>query len=118
MINETIQGLRPSSHGATAGWPDAYRPRFHFTAAANWINDPNGVCWHDGRYHLYYQYNPNAAKWGDIHWGHATSEDLVHWQDEPLALAPTPGGPDGEGCFSGSFALIDGVPIFFYIGFT
>lgn len=118
MINETIQGLRPSSHGATAGWPDAYRPRFHFTAAANWINDPNGVCWHDGRYHLYYQYNPNAAKWGDIHWGHATSEDLVHWQDEPLALAPTPGGPDGEGCFSGSFALIDGVPTLFYTGFT
>ena len=61
MINETIQGLRPSSHGATAGWPDAYRPRFHFTAAANWINDPNGVCWLDGRYHLYYLYYPNAA---------------------------------------------------------
>ena len=96
---------------------DPHRPRFHFTAPTNWINDPNGVCFHAGRWHLYYQYNPNAAKWGDIHWGHATSTDLVHWQDEPIALAPSPGA-DAGGCFSGSFAVVDGRPTLYYTGFT
>lgn len=93
------------------------RPRFHFTAPRNWINDPNGLCFHDGRYHLYYQYNPGAAKWGDIHWGHASSADLVSWRDEPVALAPSP-GPDAGGCFSGSFALVDGLPTLYYTGYT
>jgi beta-fructofuranosidase len=97
---------------------DLHRPRFHFTAPTNWINDPNGVCFHAGRYHLYYQYNPNAAKWGDIHWGHASSADLVHWRDEPIALAPTPGGADAGGCFSGSFALVAGQPTLYYTGYT
>lgn len=96
---------------------DLHRPRYHFTAPSRWINDPNGLCFHDGRYHLYYQYNPNASKWGDIHWGHASSADLVHWQDEPIALAPSP-GPDAGGCFSGSFALVAGVPTLYYTGFT
>lgn len=96
---------------------DPHRPRYHFTAPTNWINDPNGACFHGGRYHLYYQYNPNAAKWGDIHWGHATSTDLAHWQDEPVALAPSPGG-DAGGCFSGSFAVVDGRPTLYYTGFT
>ena len=96
---------------------DPYRPRFHFTAPTNWINDPNGVCFHDGRYHVYYQYNPNAAKWGDIHWGHASSTDLVHWRDEPIALAPSP-GHDAGGCFSGSFAVVDGQPTLYYTGYT
>ena len=96
---------------------DLHRPRFHFTAPTNWINDPNGVCFHDGRWHLYYQYNPNAAKWGDIHWGHATSSDLAHWRDEPIALAPS-SGDDAGGCFSGSFALVDGTPTLYYTGYT
>jgi beta-fructofuranosidase len=96
---------------------DLHRPRYHFTAPTNWINDPNGVCFHGGRYHLYYQYNPNAAKWGDIHWGHATSTDLAHWQDEPIALAPSPGA-DAGGCFSGSFAVVNGKPTLYYTGFT
>lgn len=96
---------------------DLHRPRYHFTAPANWINDPNGLCFHGGRYHLFYQYNPNAAKWGDIHWGHASSADLVQWRDEPLALAPSP-GPDAGGCFSGSFALVGGQPTLFYTGYT
>lgn len=94
-----------------------HRPRFHFSAPTNWINDPNGVCFHGGRWHLYYQYNPNAAKWGDIHWGHATSADLVHWQDEPIALAPSP-GHDAGGCFSGSFAVVAGQPTIYYTGYT
>lgn len=96
---------------------DLHRPRYHFTAPTNWINDPNGVCHHGGAYHLYYQHNPNAAKWGDIHWGHASSTDLVHWKDEPIALAPSP-GLDAGGCFSGSFALVDGRPTLYYTGYT
>lgn len=92
-----------------------HRPRFHFTAPSHWLNDPNGVCFHAGRYHLYYQHNPHAPKWGDIHWGHASSADLVHWHDEPIALAPSPGF-DADGCYSGSFALVDGVPTLYYTG--
>ncbi|ACB35555.1 Beta-fructofuranosidase [Leptothrix cholodnii SP-6] len=97
--------------------PCSHRPQYHFTAPQNWINDPNGVCFHAGRYHLYYQYNPNASKWGDIHWGHASSADLVTWRDEPLALAPS-AGPDAGGCFSGSFAVVDGLPTVYYTGYT
>ncbi|WP_246327156.1 glycoside hydrolase family 32 protein [Burkholderia guangdongensis] len=96
---------------------DPHRPRFHFTPPMNWMNDPNGICHHDGRYHLYYQYNPNDALWGDIHWGHASSADLVRWRDEPVALAPS-SGPDEGGCFSGSFALVYGQPTIYYTGYT
>lgn len=94
---------------------DPYRPRFHFTAPRHWINDPNGVCHHGGRYHLFYQYNPHAARWGDIHWGHASSADLVRWRDEPVALAPSPGHDQG-GCFSGCIAVVDGLPTAYYTG--
>ena len=102
---------------ATTANVDRHRPRYHLTAPANWINDPNGVCWHSGRYHVYYQYNPGASKWGDIHWGHASSADLVHWQDEGIALAPSP-GHDAGGCFSGSFAVVGGQPTLYYTGYT
>ena len=118
MILDATHPLRHSAPTAETNWADVYRPRFHFTAPSHWINDPNGICYHDGKYHLYYQHNPDAAKWGNIHWGHASSTDLTHWQDELQALAPTPDGPDAEGCFSGSFALIDGVPTLYYTGFT
>ena len=80
------------------------------------MNDPNGPIWWKGKYHLFYQLNPHAAVWGDMHWGHAISTDMVHWHHEPIALAPTPGGPDSEGCFSGSAVVLDGVPTFIYTG--
>lgn len=65
------------------------------------MNDPNGLIqWH-GRYHAFYQHNPNGPLWGDVHWGHAVSSDLVRWIHLPIALAPTPGGPDADGCWSG-----------------
>jgi beta-fructofuranosidase len=82
----------------------------------NWMNDPNGPIWWKGQYHLFYQLNPHAAVWGDMHWGHAVSPDMVRWHHEPIALAPTPGGPDGEGCFSGSAVVFDGKPTFIYTG--
>ncbi len=80
------------------------------------MNDPNGPIWWKGQYHLFYQLNPHAAVWGDMHWGHAISPDMVHWHHEPIALAPTPGGPDSEGCFSGSAVVFDGMPTFIYTG--
>lgn len=86
---------------------DPRRPRYHLLPPANWMNDPNGPIFRNGQYHMFYQYNPNGAYWGDMHWGHAVSPDMVHWRHLPVALAPTPGGPDAGGCFSGS-ALADG----------
>jgi len=86
---------------------DPWRPRYHFVPPAQWMNDPNGPVFWKGRYHLFYQHNPSAAVWGDMHWGHAVSEDLVHWQHLPLALEPDPDGPDVKGVFSGT-ALVDG----------
>ena len=96
---------------------DPYRPAYHFLAPANWLNDPNGTIWWQNRYHIFYQYNPDGAYWGNIHWGHASSEDLVHWTDHPVALAPTPGAPDAGGCWSGTaFCNRDGVPTLIYHG--
>lgn len=79
-----------------------YRPEFHFTPQANWMNDPNGMFYFNGTYHLYFQYYPNDNVWGPMHWGHATSQDLVHWKEQPIALYPD----DMGYIFSGS-AVVD-----------
>lgn len=90
-----------------------YRPIYHFMPQKNWMNDPNGVIYYKGEYHLFYQYNPYGSQWGNIHWGHAKSRDLVNWQHLPLALYPSK--EQGEvHCFSGC-AVIDGKrPTIFY----
>lgn len=95
---------------------DHHRPRFHFLPPSNWMNDPNGVIQWNGHYHLFYQYNPFDSVWGNMHWGHAVSADLVHWQDLPIAVSPTPGGPDETGVFSGCAVVHDGVPTIVYTG--
>lgn len=95
---------------------DPHHPRYHFAAPANWLNDPNGLIEWDGTLHLFYQYNPNGPFHGTIHWGHASSNDLVHWRDHPIALAPTPGGADAEGCWSGCAVDNNGTPTVVYTG--
>lgn len=78
---------------------DPMRPQFHLLPAKNWMNDPNGPIYFNGRYHMFFQYNPRAATWGDMSWNHAVSSDMLHWSHLPLALTPTPGSPDAYGCF-------------------
>ncbi|RII20590.1 Sucrose-6-phosphate hydrolase [Streptomyces sp. YIM 130001] len=85
-------------------------------AAGQWCNDPNGPLFHDGRYHLFFQHNPGAPVWGDIHWGHASSPDLVTWTDHGIALAPTPGTRDERGAWSGCAVVEGGVPTAVYTG--
>ena len=98
---------------------DRYRPAYHFTAPANFLGDPNGTIWWDGAYHLFYQHNPDEAYDNPrrMHWGSCGEpDDLVHWQDLPIALAPEPGGPDRRGCYSGGAIELDGAPALVYYG--
>jgi fructan beta-fructosidase len=86
----------------TASFTEVYRPAYHFSPQKNWMNDPNGLVYFDGEYHLFYQYNPRSIRWGNMSWGHAVSTNLVHWEHLPVAL----GMEDGIMIFSGS-AVVD-----------
>nr|WEI57532.1 putative GH32 family protein [Tomocerus qinae] len=81
---------------------DKYRPQIHFSQERNWINDPNGMVYYKGEYHLYYQYHPGSTQWGPMHWGQALTTDLIHWEEYPIALYPDELGT----IFSGS-AVVD-----------
>jgi fructan beta-fructosidase len=69
-------------------YKEQYRPQIHFSPKEHWMNDPNGMVYHNGIYHLFFQYYPGGTVWGPMHWGHATSKDLIHWQQQPIALYP------------------------------
>src|ERR1700741_5142338 len=75
----------PSLHAGELN-REQWRPQFHFSPATNWMNDPNGLVFYRGEYHLFYQYNPFGDKWGHMSWGHAVSQDMFHWKHLPVAI--------------------------------
>jgi beta-fructofuranosidase len=95
---------------------DAQHPQYHFAPPANWMNDPNGLIFWKGNVHLFYQYNPFEAEWGNIHWGHAISKDMLHWKHLPIALWPDAKGADAGGCYSGCMVNNNGTPTIIYTG--
>jgi fructan beta-fructosidase len=102
FILNSILAFSQNERSYTGNFTEPYRPAFHFTPQANWMNDPNGLVYYNGKYHLFYQYYPGDIVWGPMHWGHAESIDLIHWKHLPIALYP-----DSLGMiFSGS-AVID-----------
>ncbi|WP_392551516.1 glycoside hydrolase family 32 protein [Orbus wheelerorum] len=94
---------------------DRYYPAYHIAAKAGWINDPNGLVYFNGKYHAFFQHYPYNENWGPMHWGHVVSDDLVHWQHLPIALAPSE-DYDIDGCFSGSAVDDNGVLALIYTG--
>ncbi len=94
---------------------DPMRPQYHLLPEHGWMNDPCGPLYWKGRYHMFYQYNSEPVSAVKL-WAHATSSDMIHWHREPVALAPTPGGPDADGCWTGTAAIVDGKPTFLYTG--
>ncbi len=92
-----------------------FYPEYHLAPFAGWLNDPNGLVFHNGLYHAFFQHHPFSAEWGPMHWGHATSQDMVHWEHQPIALAPGE-EYDRDGCFSGSAVSHGGKLYLFYTG--
>lgn len=100
--NNNTQELPEMQEPSLSAFPEKFRPQFHFSPPEKWMNDPNGLVYQQGVYHLFYQYYPDDIVWGPMHWGHATSKDMVRWEHQPIALYP-----DEHGLiFSGS-AVID-----------
>jgi levanase/fructan beta-fructosidase len=94
----TTAGPAYAASATAAPGTDKFRPEFHYTAERNWLNDPNGLVYLNGTYHLFYQYNPFGPEWGNMSWGHATSPDLLHWEEQPVAIPCD----EQEAIFSGS----------------
>lgn len=87
---------------------------YHFHCAKGWMNDPNGLVWFKGKYHAFFQHYPYAPRWGQMHWGHAVSDDLITWEEKDIALFPDMPYEDDGGCFSGSAFVKDGRLYLFY----
>ncbi len=116
MISQTLREARRYEEATDQMITAEERPAFHLSTRVGWTNDPNGFSYYQGKYHMFYQYHPYATYWGPMHWGHAVSKDLLHWEYLPAALAPD--APyDRDGCFSGSAVeLEDGRQLLMYTG--
>jgi beta-fructofuranosidase len=115
MNNQERRG--PAAEVA-ARHPDAAFPRFHPRPAQGWMGGPAGLCFLDGRYHVFFQYNPDSALPHLICWGHLSSPDLLRWEEHPVALRPRAAGPDALGCWTGVVTADAGVPTAAYSGAT
>ncbi len=107
MTSQTLREARKYEEEAEKLIKKEERPDFHLSVRTGWLNDPNGFSYFKGEYHLFYQYYPYDTKWGPMHWGHAVSKDLLHWEYLPAALAPDE-AYDKDGCFSGSALELPG----------
>ena len=116
MASQTLREARKYEEACEKLIKEAERPAFHLSARIGWMNDPNGFSYYNGVYHMFYQYHPYDSVWGPMHWGHAVSRDLLHWEYLPAALAPDE-IYDRDGCFSGSaLTLPDGRHLLMYTG--
>jgi beta-fructofuranosidase len=111
-LTRKLLALEPSNAALAR---DPMRPQYHLLPTHGWMNDPCGPLFWKGRYHMFLQYNDEPVSAVKL-WAHATSSDMIHWHREPIALAPTPGGPDADGCWTGTAAIVDGKPTFLYTG--
>lgn len=116
MIKQTLREARKYEEASEKLIKKEERPAFHLSARTGWMNDPNGFSYYKGQYHMFYQYYPYDSHWESMHWGHAVSSDLLHWEYLPVALAPDE-CYDKDGCFSGSaITLPDGRQLLMYTG--
>lgn len=116
MDSQTLRDARKYEEMTEVNISPQDRPAFHLSPRVGWLNDPNGFSYYRGEYHLFYQYHPYNVFWGPMHWGHAVSKDLLHWEYLPVALAPDM-PYDKDGCFSGSaVTLPDGSHLLMYTG--
>ena len=116
MTSQALREARKYEEASEKRIPKKLRPSFHLSARTGWMNDPNGFSYYKGQYHMFYQYHPYDAHWGPMHWGHAVSNDLLHWEYLPAAIAPDE-FYDMDGCFSGSaIELPDGRHLLMYTG--
>lgn len=115
MTTDKIEQANEALQKAVQKMKKDWRLGYHIAAPANWINDPNGLVYFKGEYHAFYQHYPYGESWGPMHWGHAKSKDLVHWEHLPVALAPDH-DYDRDGCFSGSAIVKDDTLYLIYTG--